>query len=280
MRTQSERAWQPLTFGGVARYAHDWIGRLFVSGVIVSIIATAAIILTFHRAFIPVIDVSVAELPKDAQIRGGLFNIPQPMRLGENSFLSIRLDPEGASPRSTSDFQVTLMATRFQIHSLVGQFNKRYPLEVTLTLSRSQIEPWWEAWRMSVYMLLALFTIVFLFLSWISLAIPYAIIARIIAFISKKRVSLWGSWKMSVAALMPGAILFSVGIFLYGWSQIRLADLLGVWIAHFIVGWIFLAGALYCLPRLDSENPFEKIPAPEEEVEEPRPPKNPFKRRK
>jgi hypothetical protein len=273
---QSGRAWQPLTFGGVARYAHDWIGRLFVTGVLVSIVATVAIIVTARRSVIPVIDQAVTQLPPGAEIRGGRFTAPKPMRLAENSFLSIRFDPLGeTSARSTSDFEMIFGPNQLRARSIFGVAPFQYPLHWTINLNRAELEPWWGAWRITAYGYLSAGTILFLFASWITLAIPYAIIARIAALIFKRRVSLWGSWKLSVAALMPGAILFSVGIFLYGWSQIRLADLVGIWIAHFVVGWIFLAGAIFSLPRLDLSNPFEKEPAPEE-AEEP-PAKNPFR---
>lgn len=280
-QNQPGPAWQPLTFGGVARYAHNWLGRLFLTGVLVSVIATAAVVLTARSAWIPMIDLAVTQLPPGAEIRGGRFSSPEARRLAENSFLSFRLDPlaEGAAP-STADFEITLSPNQIRARSIFGVIAEPYPLHWTIDLNRNQMEPWWGAWRITAYAYLVAGTFAFLFTSWIALAIPYAILARILALIRKRRVSLWGCWKLSVAALMPGAILFSVGFFLYGWSQIRLTDLLGIWIAHFIVGWIFLIGSVLSLPPLDLSNPFQKAPdETDAETEDETPPeqrKNPF----
>jgi hypothetical protein len=93
-------------------------------------------------------------------------------------------------------------------------------------------------------------------------------------------VSLWGSWKLSVAGLLPAAFLMTVAIAVYGLGQIRATELLVGWVLHFVVGWIFIVGATFRLPRWQSAtNPFGEGMDDDIEEDEPVPKRNPFKSR-
>ena len=60
--------------------------------------------------------------------------------------------------------------------------------------------------------------------------------------------------------------------------DLRFTDLLGAWIMHFVIGWIFLIGAVFKLPEKTNENPFDQTSREAEpELEEPKK-KNPFER--
>ena len=98
-----------------------------------------------------------------------------------------------------------------------------------------------------------------------------------------------------MAALLPGAILLTVAIGVYGLGQIRIPELIFTFAAHFVVGWIFLIGATYKLPiKIAGVNPFEDRAAEMESDEDAEaqnpfqpgkrsgkaPEKNPFKRPK
>jgi hypothetical protein len=123
-------------------------------------------------------------------------------------------------------------------------------------------------------------TVLGLFASWIALGIVYAVPARLIALILKRSLSLWGAWKLSVAALLPGAILLTAAIGVYGLGQIRIAELVVTWAIHFAVGWIFIVGATIRLPRVQKvvKNPFlQQGTAKSESEEEEEKLKNPFK---
>jgi hypothetical protein len=132
-----------------------------------------------------------------------------------------------------------------------------------------------------------------MFASWIGIAILYAIPVRLLALSWRRRVSLWGAWKLSMAALLPGAILLTVAIGIYGLGQIQIPELMFTWAAHFVVGWIFVIGGTYRLPfKIANTNPFgDKMPEEhsDEEKSNPfkpakkrreEPEKNPFKRAK
>lgn len=297
MNSERVNAWQPLTFGGVARYGHDWLGRLLFACLVVAILTASAVLWTLSRAWMPIIEEAVSHLPNGAEIRGGKLTAPQPVALAENIFLSFNLDPVGeAMPASLSDIQVVLRPRDIRFRSIFGMLPLPYRPEWTIQLNANELQAKWAAWRPAVLVYSFVGVVVWLFASWIGLAILYAIPVRLLALGWHRRVSLWGAGKLSMAALLPGAIFLTVAIAVYGLGQIRIPELLFTFAAHFLVGWIFLIGATYKLPRKtvgenpfgdrqseiededdeESEiNPFKKANEPKVERE-----KNPFKRKK
>src|SRR5687768_8621071 len=104
MKEESVKAWQPLTFGGIARYGQDWVGRLFFACLIVSILTASVVAWTTTRAWFPVFEESITRMPPGTEIRGGKLTAPQTVRLSENLFLSLRLDSTGEpAPVTLSD---------------------------------------------------------------------------------------------------------------------------------------------------------------------------------
>jgi hypothetical protein len=280
MNDQPEKAWQPLTFGGVARYGHDWVGRLFFACLVLSILDAAVVVWTASRTWAPAIEQAIANLPAGAEIRGGKLTAPQAVRLAENPFLSFRLDPRGeGAPASLGDLSVVLAPNEIRIRSLFGADAFPYRPEWTVQLSRAEMEPKWAAWKPALLAYLFLGTIIALFANWISLATVYALFVKIFAAAKNRSLTVWGAWKASVAALMPGAILLAIAIALYGMGQIRLVELIATWAAHFVVGWIFMIGAVFKLPPLQKTpaNPFAHLDEKEKE-EAPPAEKNPFRR--
>jgi hypothetical protein len=282
---QPFRAWQPLTFGGVARYAFDWIGRLFVTALIVSIIVTATVLFTVRRAWVPVLERAIAAAPAGAEIRSGHFTAPETLRIEDSPYLSIRFDPNGnLTARSTSEIEITFEPTQLRLHTLLGSKLFPYPPYWSLELNRAQLEPWWGAWKPAVFAYIAFGSVAQLFASWVALGILYSVPTRIAAAIARRQLTLWGAFKMSVAALMPGAIFLSIVIALYGLGQLRLVELAVSWALHFVFGWLFLVGAFLKLPKVGSANPFQPPPQAEpendEEESEPAPAKTLFRRKK
>jgi hypothetical protein len=282
MIDSSAKAWQPLTFGGIARYAHDWLGRLLFACLIVSILTASVVVWTTSRAWFPVIEQSIARLPTGAEIRGGRLTAPQPVNLAENLFLALGLDPIGqTTPPSLADVQIFLKPDHIRFRSLFGVALLPYQPQWTVPLTRADWEAKWPAWKPAVIAYLFFGTIAELFASWIALGAVYAIPMRVLAYILRRRITLWGSWKLSVAALLPAAILLTVALAIYGLGQIRLAELALAWGLHFIIGWVFIVGATLRLSYREKTppNPFSEDA---EEIdgsdETPPPEKNPFKR--
>lgn len=261
MKAETVKAWQPLTFGGVARYAQDWIGRLIVTWIIVAVIVAGAVVWTVHRAWAPVIDKAISQLPAATEIRGGRLMGPQAVRLAENPFLSIAIDPRGDSNvPAASDFQVTMGPREIRFHSLFGFTAIPYQPQWAVDLNPAALEAWWGAWRPAALAYLAIGTMVFLFVSWLALATLYTLVPIIVAFVSSRELTVWGSWKLSGAALMSGAIFQAIAIVLYGLGQLRVPEMLAAFVIHFVVGWVFLVGGGFRLPR-DFDNPELDPPA-------------------
>lgn len=261
MKPEPTRAWQPLTLGGAARYAHDGVGRLFLTGLIISIGCVAAILVTVRNAWQPVIDEAISKLPAGAEVRAGKLTAPQVASVGGNKYLSLALDPTGeANPSSTADIHITFSKTELRFRSLFGIASVPYQPHWRIPLNRAEVEPWWGAWRPAVYGYIALATVIFVFATWIGLALVYMFVPLLLVFFALKR-DLWlgGAWKLAVASLMPGALFFSFAILLYGLGHLRMEGLLVAWALHFVVGWVFLVGAVFQLPR-NFDNPFTKEP--------------------
>lgn len=281
MKEEPAKAWQPFTFGGVARYGHDSIGRLLFACLVMAVLTAAVVLWTVSRAWLPAIEEAITRLPQGAELRAGKLTAPQPLQLAETLFLSVRLDPRGEGiPPSLADIQVVLAPRDIRFRSIFGMTALAYRPEWTLQLSRADMEPKWAAWRPAVLANLFFGTFGIVVATWIAFGILYAVPVRILAAMLRRAVSLWGSWKLCVAGLLPAAFLMTVAIAVYGLGQIRATELVAAWALHFVTGWIFIIAATLRLPR------WQAIPNPfgEDEIEdaEPQPApvaRNPFKAR-
>ncbi len=66
---------------------------------------------------------------------------------------------------------------------------------------------------------------------------------------------------MAGAALMPGALLMCVAVFLYGWGVLDPVRLAVAGAVHLVVGWVYIFAGSLCRPRHPAvaaakENPF------------------------
>jgi hypothetical protein len=68
------------------------------------------------------------------------------------------------------------------------------------------------------------------------------------------------SWRLAGAALMPGALLMTAAILLYGIGFLNLVSFGFIFGAHFLIGWIYLFVSLLFVPRapiaVNQGNPF------------------------
>jgi hypothetical protein len=84
---------------------------------------------------------------------------------------------------------------------------------------------------------------------------------RVYAFFKDRQLTVLGSWKLASAALLPGGLLTTAGIVLYGLGSIDLLQLLILWALHLMVGWVYLFVSPLRLPRASdaasgARNPF------------------------
>ncbi len=245
--------WQPITFGGVAAFSRASFGRLFLVLFITALLVAASALCFLISAWFPAIQKAIARLPDKAAIRRGQleWNGPAPAWLSEGTFLSIIVDPAGDSPAGQiADVQLKLGRAGFHTCSLFGCLTVSYPKQWTVALNRAEAEPWWGAWRPFLLVGIGASVVIGLMAIWLALATLYSLPLRLAAFYSDRQVTWPGCWRMAGAAQLPGALLMSGAIFLYGFNRLNLVGFLFAWLLHVVIGWIYLSIAPSRLPRL------------------------------
>lgn len=251
--TPAPGAWQPFTFGGVARFAYAGIGRLLAVSAFIALLCGAAIAALFALGWAPVIDQSIHVLPEEAVIRNGIFHWPRsaPEKLGGNSFLAIFANPAALNiPKEAAALQIELHDSRFILRFLVGYTPIPYPRDYIISLDKSELGPLWGAWKPALISAVLIASMLLLMLSWAILALLYAPIAALIAFYCDRRLRFTGAWKLACAALLPGAVLMSFGTFLYALGEITPLLFSLIAAAHLLLGWIYLLFSPLCLDPL------------------------------
>jgi len=280
------RAWQPLTPRGVAAFADAPWRRLLVVQFVFAILAAAAIVWFLSVAWFPVVTTAIRRLPDRGEIRAGALNWmgDSPQSLAENHFLALTVDlNHSGSLRSPSHVQVEIGRREARIISLFGYVPVRYPDDRWIVaFNRQGLEPWWGAWRPPILWLTAMAVIAGLMIVWATLASLYALPIWLAGFFANRDLNALKSWKLAGAALMPGALLMTIGIFFYGAGVLDVVQLLAVTVAHYAVGWGYAIAAIFSRPKVSAPellkgNPFTGPSNPPAAASEtPDAKKNPF----
>ena len=264
-------AWQPLTPRGVAAFGHASCGRLLAVQMIFALFAAAILVWFLSTAWFPTIAQAITQLPATGEIRGGKlrWDGASPTDLAEGRFLAFTVDlqHEGKA-RSPAHIQVEFGRSDYQVFSLLGFVQGSYPPDRVMPFNREYLVPWWGAWKPALLGMAALGGVVSLMIIWAVLATAYALPVWIAGFFANRDLSLRGSWCLAGAALMPGALLMSAAVFLYGVGAFGLVELAMLAAVHLAIGWLYLALSVRRLPPVTAaagvkENPFNtQAPAP------------------
>ncbi len=261
-------AWQPLTPRGVSQFAAASGWRLFVMLLVFGSIASGSVIWFAAHAWSPVIHNAIRHLPDGAALKQGRLEGVEPGILADGKFLSIIVDDSGESPSGVADVQLKFRKTLADVCSLLGCLSVNYPRDRELDLARRSSEPWWGAWEPMLLAGLGLASLLALMISWCALAGLYFAPVRLLAYFADRQLNGLGAWKLACAAQMPGALVMSSGIVLYGMQALDLIRLGFVFLIHFVVSWVYLAASPLFLPRLADapprDNPFGKKSSAEE----------------
>lgn len=264
--------WQPLTFGGVAGFARARWTRLLLLQAIVAVFVAATVVLLLGRGWFPVVTRAVQGLSDFGAVRGARLAWPakDAVVLAENHFLGLVVDlEESGGTGQIADLQIEFSRERIKVVSLLGYVSVPYPGGVEIELNRPTLDPWWNAWRPAFLFGGALATGLFLFASWSALAALYAVPVRVLAWFASRTVSFGKCWRVAAAALLPGAVWLGGAVFLYAVEQLPLVGLGVAFGLHFVVGWVYVLGAPFGLPRQEDDvlaggaNPFTPAPAAE-----------------
>lgn len=244
-------AWQPFTPQGLVKFAPAPTGRVLLIELILALIAAGAVVWFLQTAWFPIFRAATAKLPLAGSIRNQTLAYPSeaPGLLAEGHFLAFVVKTEPAfSGGLASDLRVEFHQDRVLLCSLPGCATFAYP-KGALDFNRIELQPRWDAWEPILLGLAALGTVSLLMLSWSLLATLYFGFAWLIAFFADRQLSLGGSWRLASAALMPGTLLVSLGIVLYGLGVLDLVRFGMLFLLHLLLGPAFTFASLFFLPR-------------------------------
>ena len=257
-------AWQPLTPRGVAAFVETSVGRVFLVELFFALLAAAGVIWFLHDNWFATVREAIRNLPQRGKILAGQLNWYEqsPVILASSHFLSLTVDL-GHSDSKGREAQVCVEFRRNEVRviSLIGYLQVGYPKKNVVSFNRPELEPWWGAWQPMVFAGTAIGVVAYLFVCWSSLATVYSFIALLIAFFANKKLSWSESWKLSSAALMPGALFLVAATVVYGLGWIDLIRLGYAVAFHLVIGWVYVFVSPFFLPRnpnieRQTKNPF------------------------
>lgn len=254
---------EPFTPRGVAVFARAKFNRLLLAQFIFAALAALAVAWFFYHACFPTIQTAIDNLPPDSEINSGALDWHGDSfsELADGHFAAFDVDIiHSGQFRSAADLQVEFGHETVRIFSLFGYADFLYPPDEIISFNRPELDPQWKAWRAVILFIIILTTIFALLLSWWILATIYFLPVWLAGFFTNRDLDLRASWKLSGAALLPGALLMTTGILFYGLG-LPLVTLLFIFGAHFVLGWLYLFFGLAFLPRTSSVipkgNPFK-----------------------
>ena len=261
---QGPFAWQPLTPRGVAAFADASLGRVVIVQVIVASLLAGVLLWFLSTCWFPVLRQSIENLPETGQIRSGILEWPgsTPTLLAENHFLAVTVDVSNSGlRRSTAQVSAEFARSGLRIYSLLGFADWSYPPRRNVPFNRHDLIPWWGAWKPVLLAAAAALCVSALMIAWWLLATLYCLPVRLVGFLTDRAVTLASSWRLSAAALLPGALFMGGCFLLYRLAYLDLIRLALGWAIHLAIGWIYLFLALINTPRVSAgrkpvANPF------------------------
>jgi len=262
-------AWEPLTPRGVAAFARAKLGRLLLVQFIVALLAAASVVWFFDNGCFPTISEAIQTMPADGEIRSGKLDWhgdPSQM-LAEGKFLAFDVDLDHSGQiHSTADVQIEFGKDSVRIFSLLPGYSEIvYVPDRAAPFNRAELEPLWGAWAAEILFIAAAAVTVGLLLSWWLLATIYFLPVWLLGYFADRNLNFRACWKLSGAALLPGALLMAAGVLLFDYGFLDLVQLGFLFAAHFALGWIYLFLSQLFLPRISGsppkQNPFKQAGA-------------------
>lgn len=268
-------AWQPFTFGGVAAFARAPLRRGWVLLALMALVSGITFMWFLAGTVAPAIDDAIEALPSQGVIRNGRLVWPTPtltrlVKTPPNPHLTFLVMPqESAIGGEVGDWICVLGPECLRVSSLLGAWEAPYPPDWEIALNRDELNPWWGARKPFILAGAGVAGALGLLVIWNVLGLLYVLPVRFAAFLGDRELRLGGAFKLSLAALMPGALWMCATMVLY---RLRWTDLVGVLaslIIHLFVGWVYIGGAVGCLPPAShGELPPEANPFGEAELQE------------
>jgi hypothetical protein len=203
-------------------------------------------------------------MPESARMADGRLTGVDETIIAESRLFAVAVTPASSDEIGQSaDVQIQFRPSDFRVGSVFRPdwgWEFDYGPGAALKLGRSNLEPWWGAWHPILLAGAGLAVLVLLFGIWAVLALIYTLPAKCMAWFADRRLSWGGAWRMSSAALLPGALLMGAANLLYLWQAVDLIGLAFFFVAHVIMGCVYVAGGAWACPRsvpdILKQNPF------------------------
>ena len=246
-------AWQPVTGGGVARFADASAVRVLTLQLVYSVMAAAVVLWSLRQAWFPAVSLALPRLPvAGAEVRSGRLSWPgtEAELLSERPQLSLSVDPLGTGTAGRSgDVQVEFRQRGFRLEGLFGHQELPYPPDLDLPLDRTGATAAWGAWSWAILALTGLAVgAVVLVMGWL-VATLVALPLSALAWMVGRVLSPGGAWRVGLAASLTGWGCLGAGLMLYATAWIRLPGLAAAVLSQVLVVAIWCLWALAHLPR-------------------------------
>ncbi len=251
----------------MAAFAPATFGRVFLVQSVIALLTAAAAVWFISTAWFPTIRAAIQQLPEQGVIRHGLLILPrsspEPLAVGR-PFLAVVVNLNKGTANYGADLSVEFHWNYVQFCSLLGYLTLRYPKE-EVQFNRPELVSWWGAWEPMLQGIMAVAVTLGLMAIWAALATLYFIAVRIGAYLADRELGWGGSWRLAGVALMPGALLMTGAIWLYGLTVLDLIHLLVLAGVHLPLGWLYLVLAVRARPKVAiavpaAANPFAAGP--------------------
>lgn len=244
---------QTLLSDGVARFARMPMRWLLLGQFIMALLGAALAVWFVRMDWVPVIGQAVQSLPPAGEIRGGIVqeSSEEPCLLAENHFIAFINDKNHTGTiRSPAHIQVEIGDHFVRVISLFGYLDIPFPeSEWILLWNRTELEPWWGAWRPPILWSIFGAATVGLLMTWWVMATILAGPTWLIAFFFDRELSFTDCWKYCCAAFMPGSCLMMFAVLLYGMGFVDLVTFVVLGVAHFAMDLLVPWAGLFLLPR-------------------------------
>jgi hypothetical protein len=267
MSGNSQKPWLPLIPQAIAAFSQPGtLGRLLLVQIVVGLIVGATVAMFLYWECYPTLGVAIERLPEEGEIRSTQLDWrgESPGMIAEGRFLALTVDLDHSGGlRSPAYVQVEFGKTDLRMRSLFGVMDLNYPKGWVIAVNRAQLKPLWGAWEAPILALAVFASALWLLLSWWGLGAIHAPIAWIAGVFTNHEQNVFRMWKLSAAALMPGALLMAAGILAFNFGLMDLVGLLFTFCIHFVVGWVYLFLSLMFVPKPGGasekkKNPFQK----------------------
>jgi hypothetical protein len=223
------RAWLPLTFAGSAAFARDTFTRLIVVALVFAASVAVVSVWLLHLGWWPVLQQAIARLPGSGEINDGQLRWPlaTPLSLADNNFLAIQVNPTGQARFSqNADLQLEFGPRSVELGSLLGYVSAPYPRGWIIGLNRTELEPLWGAWQPYLLAAAGLTVALGLVTLWLLVGLLLALPTWAYVSFLGRMATFTGCWRLATAVFLPGALILTMIMFLYGHQRLTVPELL------------------------------------------------------